>query len=106
MDIRTLRCADNFIYLLLEGRHAAVLDPRTAEPFAAALRAQGCTLEWVLITHHHADHTGGVAELRDRSKCRVLGPPGGLAEEKKTNPFLRCRDAADFARVRARKDVW
>jgi hydroxyacylglutathione hydrolase len=78
MDIRTLRYADNFIYLLREGQRAAVVDPGAAQPVAAALQAEGCALELALITHHHADHTGGVAELKERSACRVVGPPGGL----------------------------
>jgi glyoxylase-like metal-dependent hydrolase (beta-lactamase superfamily II) len=40
----------------------------------AALAAAGARLEAILLTHRHADHTGGVAALRRRTGCRVLGP--------------------------------
>jgi hydroxyacylglutathione hydrolase len=26
------------------------------------------------VTHHHADHTGGIAELKQKHKCRVVAP--------------------------------
>jgi hydroxyacylglutathione hydrolase len=28
----------------------------------------------ILITHHHHDHVGGVAELKQKYKCRVIAP--------------------------------
>jgi hydroxyacylglutathione hydrolase len=84
MDILTLKHGDNFIHLLLAGRQAAAVDPGAAEPVAAALQAQGCMLELVLITHHHGDHTGGVSELKKRFSCRVVAPAGNLAPSHET----------------------
>jgi len=77
MDIETLQVGDNYIYVLIEGDRAAVVDPGVSAPVTALLRERGLTLELILITHYHGDHTGGVAALRQAADCRVAGPSGG-----------------------------
>jgi hydroxyacylglutathione hydrolase len=54
---------DNYIWCIRAGTHAVVVDPGEAPPVLAALRAGGLTLTGILLTHHHADHIGGVAGL-------------------------------------------
>ncbi|MBT3296121.1 MAG: hydroxyacylglutathione hydrolase [Verrucomicrobia bacterium] len=76
MRVETLRAGDNFIYVLVAGQRAAVVDPGVAGPVQAFLDAEGLTLELILLTHYHGDHTGGVSALR-RSGCVVAGPAGG-----------------------------
>jgi hydroxyacylglutathione hydrolase len=65
---------DNYIWLLRDGIDAHVVDPGDAAPVQAALAERGLQLASILITHHHFDHVGGVAELRQATGCRVLGP--------------------------------
>ncbi len=67
---------DNYIWLIRNGDapNVAVVDPGDAAPVLAVLKAHGLTLEAILITHHHGDHTGGVAELKRRTGCSVYGP--------------------------------
>src|ERR1700754_3050379 len=55
--------ADNLIWMLHDGRRAIVVDPGAASPVAAALHERNLLLAAILVTHHHADHVGGLAEL-------------------------------------------
>ena len=65
---------DNYIWLLVRDGHAAVVDPGDANPVIARLEALQLQLDTILITHHHADHQGGVEELVARWQPRVFGP--------------------------------
>jgi hydroxyacylglutathione hydrolase len=65
---------DNYIWLLARETQAVVVDPGDAAPVHAALRRHGLTLTDILVTHHHRDHVGGVAELADHYRARVWGP--------------------------------
>ena len=56
--------ADNYIWLVSTGGdQCAVVDPGDAGPVEQVLKQTGLELSYILITHHHADHTGGMAEL-------------------------------------------
>ncbi|TSE23969.1 Hydroxyacylglutathione hydrolase [Tepidimonas sediminis] len=66
--------ADNYIWLLHDGTCAWVVDPGEAAVVQEALARRGLALQGILITHHHGDHTGGVATLQAASGCRVIGP--------------------------------
>jgi len=78
---------DNYLWLLDNGREAVVVDPGDAAPVAAALDARGLTLAGILLTHHHADHVGGVQALRPR----LAGPVYAPANEKMPEPVTRVR---------------
>jgi hydroxyacylglutathione hydrolase len=65
---------DNYIWLLTRGSRAFVVDPGDAAPVLARLAADDLVLEGILITHHHADHQGGVAELLARYPAAVFAP--------------------------------
>jgi hydroxyacylglutathione hydrolase len=65
---------DNYLWIIHDGTHAAVVDPGDAEPILAALQANGLTLTAILLTHHHADHIGGVTRLLEHSNVPVYGP--------------------------------
>jgi hydroxyacylglutathione hydrolase len=65
---------DNYIWLLTLGKRAVVVDPGDAAPVLARLEADGLSLEGILITHHHADHQGGVTELAARWPVKVHAP--------------------------------
>ena len=68
---------DNYIWLLRppDGTGVAVVDPGDEVPVLEALARAGLTLSAILITHHHGDHTGGVADLiAAYPGVQVLGP--------------------------------
>lgn len=68
---------DNYIWLLQDPdkKTCAVVDPGTAAPVQAWLEAHP---EWqlndILLTHHHADHVGGVETLKQLTGAKVWGP--------------------------------
>lgn len=67
---------DNYIWLLSDGPNAVVVDPGDAEPVMRHLEDQGLSLTAILLTHHHADHVGGVAKLLSCRPVPVFGPLG------------------------------
>ena len=50
------------------------IDAPDASAVLAALAETGWTLTHILVTHHHADHVQGMAELKSRTGCKTIGP--------------------------------
>jgi hydroxyacylglutathione hydrolase len=80
--------SDNYLWLLHDGRRALIVDPGDAGPVLRALQQNGLELASILVTHHHPDHTGGVAELHAATGAPVYGP----AREVIPGPFKRLQD--------------
>ena len=86
-ETRLFSCLnDNYGVLVhdTESGATASIDAPEAAPIEAALKATGWKLTDILVTHHHADHTGGIAALKDKYKCRVVAP----AAEAETIPAV------------------
>lgn len=68
--------ADNYMYLIRDPETGTVgiVDPAEPDPVAEALEDRGWRLDYILNTHHHADHTGGNGALKTRYGCPVIGP--------------------------------
>lgn len=68
--------SDNFGYLIHDPvtKATASIDAPEAGPIIKALQREGWTLTDILVTHHHADHVGGIAELKSKYDCRVVAP--------------------------------
>jgi hydroxyacylglutathione hydrolase len=76
-EIRLFPClSDNFGYLIHDDatKATASIDAPEAGPIVNALEREGWKLTDILITHHHGDHVGGVAELKQQYGCRVVAP--------------------------------
>ncbi|MDZ4730708.1 MAG: hydroxyacylglutathione hydrolase [Xanthomonadales bacterium] len=66
---------DNYIWLLhTGGKECAVVDPGDAEPVRRVLQQTGLRLSTILLTHHHADHIGGVSSLAEEWHAKLVGP--------------------------------
>jgi hydroxyacylglutathione hydrolase len=69
---------DNYVWTLRgagrNARNAAVVDPGEAQPVLEYLAREKLELVAILATHHHADHVGGIAELRKKYEVPVYGP--------------------------------
>jgi hydroxyacylglutathione hydrolase len=69
--------ADNYIWLVhtpADPQAVVVVDPGQAAPVLQALGENGLHIAAILVTHHHADHIGGVAELQQAFSVPVYGP--------------------------------
>ena len=73
--------SDNYLWLWHDGQSAVVVDPGDAGPVREALLQHQLSLVAILVTHHHADHVGGVAELREATGATVYGPAGEALPE-------------------------
>lgn len=62
-----------------------MVDPGSAPVVLAALQHHKVQLAAILVTHHHPDHTGGVAALREATGAPVYGP----ATESMPAPLTR-----------------
>lgn len=76
LEIVTVPClSDNYAFLL----HApisgltALVDAPEAAPIEAELSKRGWALDFILITHHHADHIQAVDALREKFGTTVIG---------------------------------
>ncbi|APX22120.1 MAG: hydroxyacylglutathione hydrolase [Rhodobacteraceae bacterium] len=97
MEIITVPClSDNYAYLVQGPDGVCLVDAPEAGPIIEALETRGWSLDTLLITHHHHDHVGGVAELRERYGCTVIGPG---AEEAKLPPLDRAVEGGDTITV-------
>ena len=68
---------DNYIWMLADAASgsAIVVDPGEAEPVLHALERNGLAPTAILLTHHHADHIDGTAELMARFPNVVVYAP-------------------------------
>jgi hydroxyacylglutathione hydrolase len=69
--------ADNYIWLIhapSDSTKVVAVDPGDARPVERALADRNLQLSAILLTHHHADHVGGVADLLQRHPVPVFGP--------------------------------
>lgn len=68
--------SDNYGVLLHCAQHnqTAVVDAGDADATNAALAQRGWSLDHIWITHHHGDHTAGLAALIAHHNAAVMGP--------------------------------
>lgn len=104
-EIRLFRCLqDNFGVLIHDPASGATaaIDAPEAAPVEAALQATGWRLTDILVTHHHADHTGGIAELKARHRCRVTAPRNEAARIPDVDATVGEGDRVNVGKLTAR----
>jgi hydroxyacylglutathione hydrolase len=95
---------DNFGVLLHdpESGATAAIDAPEAAAVEAALRAKDWRLTDILVTHHHHDHTGGIEELKERHRCRVVAPDAEAAGIPQVDETVREGDNVMVGKLAAR----
>lgn len=98
--------ADNYIWLIHapnDPRQVVAVDPGDAAPVERALSQLDLNLAGLLITHHHADHVGGVADLLRSRKVEIFGPATEVIPSEPVR--LRQGDHATFDELGLRFEV-
>ena len=56
---------DNYCYLIFNNNNSSsiVIDPAESKNIIDLLKEKKLILDYIFITHHHSDHTSGVASL-------------------------------------------
>lgn len=72
---------DNYLWLIHNCTNAIIVDPGDAAPVQAYLNQHQLQLSAILLTHHHPDHIGGVAELLNNSP-KSIPVYGALADQQ------------------------
>src|ERR1700704_1597446 len=95
---------DNFGVLLHdpESGATAAIDAPEAAAVETALQAKGWRLTDILVTHHHHDHTGGIEELKQRHRCRVIAPDAEADGIPEVDETVREGDQVNVGSLAAR----
>ena len=76
LKVTLISClSDNYSYIIFDpnSKKAIVIDPAEANPIIKTINKLELKLEYILITHHHADHIGGNNELKKEYDCKIVG---------------------------------
>jgi hydroxyacylglutathione hydrolase len=106
IDLHVFRCLSDNCGALVRDRASglcAAVDAPEAGPVHAAAIAMGWTISHLFITHEHADHIEGAAELARRTGCEIIGP----AEAKAGAPVDRVVGEGDHVMLgETGFDIW
>ena len=75
MIIEIIPClSDNYSYLIYEKKSntVSIIDPSEFKPCDKVIKKYK-KLDFILNTHHHADHVDGNLELKKKYNCKILG---------------------------------
>ena len=65
----------NYLWSIEDGTSAVIVDPGEAYPVISHMENSELDLKYILITHHHPDHVGGIRQLKKHfPDCQVYGP--------------------------------
>ncbi len=96
--------ADNYSWLLQESvtGKTGIVDPAEAAPAIAAIEAAGGRLDFIFLTHHHADHVGGVPALVARYQPVVVGNAADAGRLPKLDIAVHEGELVDFGTAKVR----
>lgn len=100
LEVHQFAClSDNYGVLLHDNASGATaaIDAPDADAVSQALSAKGWSLSHILVTHHHWDHTQGIAALKKASGCTVVGSRAEAGKVPDLDIAIGDGDSFDFA---------
>lgn len=99
---QTRSLTDNYTVLVHdpETKSTACIDAADAAVITSACAERGWKLTHVLITHHHWDHTQGIADLKARHGATVIGPAAESHKIAGLDRLVREGDTVDVGTAR------
>jgi hydroxyacylglutathione hydrolase len=100
LDVHQFLCfSDNYGVLIHDpaSGDTATIDAPEAGPIDRALADKGWQLTHILMTHHHHDHVAGVATLKAKWGCTVVGNAADAERLPALDTTLSPGDSFDFA---------
>ena len=77
MEVKIIpQLVDNYSYIIFSQKNfrALIVDPSEPEPILSFLKEKNLSLEGILITHHHSDHTQGIEEISENFDTKIYTP--------------------------------
>ncbi|MDE3106512.1 MAG: hydroxyacylglutathione hydrolase, partial [Acidobacteriota bacterium] len=96
--------SDNYSWLLIDSAtgKTGIVDPAEAAPAIAMLERLGTGLDFIFLTHHHDDHTAGVAGLVEMYHPTVVGNQADAHRLPKLDIAVHEGSLVDFGSARLR----
>ena len=87
---------DNYSYVIYsdEKKLAAIIDPAESTSIIDFIQKKNLTIETIILTHHHDDHTAGVQDILNFSSVSVYSPDKKISRTSqvvKNNSFFEVR---------------
>lgn len=80
MTINQIKIGDNFSYIVFseQSKRCVLIDPTyNADKPLEFISSNSLNLEYIILTHHHSDHTGDLVKVKSQIRCPVLGSSEG-----------------------------
>ncbi|MGI9350094.1 MAG: hydroxyacylglutathione hydrolase, partial [Rhizobiaceae bacterium] len=74
----------------------ASIDAPDADAVRTALSEKSWHLTHILVTHHHWDHTQGIADLKSETGCNVIGPKSEASKISTLDEMVSDGDSFEF----------
>ncbi|MFN3744360.1 MAG: hydroxyacylglutathione hydrolase [Hyphomicrobiaceae bacterium] len=100
LEVHQFICrSDNFGVLLHDPETGATasIDAPEAAAIRRELANKGWRLTHILVTHHHGDHTEGIAPLKSETGCKVIGPKAEAAKIQGLDELVAEGDTFELA---------
>ncbi|MEM8834092.1 MAG: hydroxyacylglutathione hydrolase [Pseudomonadota bacterium] len=88
--------SDNYTYFIQSDGMTAIVDPGDAAPVIDFCEQNNITLDYIINTHHHWDHTDGNEEIIQKYGCKVVAPKKEQSKIGQVDITLSDKDIFQF----------